>query len=194
MNFSTERMAKQLDLPSKAYLTELKKQKPDLFNRLSNEYNANFSRFFTDIAARLRSILVKELDVSAFIENCAKEFKRRNDFEKEMAAPKVEVSSSESEGPVLKRMRAQAVGDYVWSDDESPIPPSGTVDTRLVILQGKYENLQHDFEVLNERYSLCKVALAKQLKENEMLRAELEQMKKNCFCQEINQVIKKHRD
>lgn len=190
MNFATEKMAKSLDLPSKAYMTELKKQKPGLFAKLQAEYDGGFQKFFQDISFRIKQMMAKEMDIKAFIEACQKEFQKRNEFEKQLSATrKIEVSSDDE--PRIKK--AKAVGEYVWSDDESPVPPSGTVDTRLVLLQAKYDALQQDFNNLNVRYSQCKSALAHELELNQKLRTENELFRKHCFCRMVVDLVQKRK-
>lgn len=189
MNFSTEKMAKALDLPSKAYLNELKSQKPALYARLQGEYDGSFQKFFGGVVERIKNMLSKEINVKMFVEACQKEFEKRNEFEKELTSKrKVEIVADGSPTMVGKPMRAQAVGEYVFSDDEFPVPPSGTS-----VWQSKYEMLEKDFMNLNIRYSQCKAALSFQLQENARLQAELDAMKDGCVCQSIQEILTKRK-
>lgn len=193
MNFSTEKMAKALDLPNRLYFTELKRMKPVLFANLQNEYNQGFQEFFKMIVAKVKKLLQAGLDIPKFIQEVQKEFAYRKEVEKVLEAKrgekKIETiisSDSETHSPILT---ARADQDYIWSDDETP----AFNVTELYIWKQKYEALQNDFQNLNQRYSSCKNALTNQIALNKTLEKENRDLTMKCVCGKIEQIFKRTR-
>jgi hypothetical protein len=192
MNFANEKMAKALDLPNRSYFPELKKVKPGLYNTLQAEYNDGFKTFFTNISAKIKKMLHTQIDVNKFIEECRREFKKREELEKEFEAKRCEMTienivavSDDEPGRIVETKTDQ---EYVWSDDDN-FPQSGVVN----IWKQKYEALEHDFNILNQRYSSCKNALANQINVNKGLEREFKEFKLKCVCQKIEQMFKRSR-
>lgn len=184
MNFPTEKMAKALDLPNRSYFTELKNVKPAVFNTCQNLYNEAFKTFFNDVTVRIKKFLASQMDLSKFVTEVQAAIKARAEVEEEFQKRR---QSSSDEDLVAPKKPRVSMNTYIWSDDEI-IPPSGSV-SELDIWKKKHENLERDFHNLNQRYSSCKAALAHQIRLNQTLEAENTDLKLNCVCGKIKEIL-----
>ena len=188
MNFTTEKMAKALSFPNRTYFAELKKFKPALFMNLYNLYNDNFKIFFDSIASKIKKLLHSQLDIKKFIEEIKKELKSREELEKELQAKRVQAPIDVDADQSFKILESKNNDPYYWSDDES-ILQSGTIN----IWKQKYEALETDFNILNQRYSSCKNALSNQIIANKNLEKEICDLESKCVCGKIEQLFKRAR-
>lgn len=210
MNFNTDKMAKSLGLPSKSYLNEMKKQCPILYGKLQNDYDHSFAKFFNDTSNRLKSMAEQEIDIKKFIETCMRNFEEQRRIEKETTKRRLTLPFLQQPKPTLPSSPrpVNAVPDKIsvkrllledpsCSEDELVCYPS---ESRAEVLEAKVRSLEQQLALVQIQFNQAKIALTHQTAkmnelrfENDKIRKENQMLKKNCICQNIEQMILKRK-
>lgn len=192
MNFSTEKMAKALDFPNKAYLNELKKYKPSLYAQCLGEYDQGFKVFFNGMVQKIKKIITSQIDFVKFVDDCTKEFKAKKEMEEQLLAKRMEPQPPASVTTVVNE--EYVLSDYNDDDfDEYPSFQRPSIkpdfEKRYDQLKRDYKALSKDYEVMATRYANCRKQLQLQVNLNNELQQEIDTLKENCICSKIEDIV-----